>query len=88
MDIQPRFRCVACHRGVLNRSVPRCLYCGADLPAQARLAPEVIAQRDAEHARLEVAPERLAQAAPATALRPGPILPAWRAMRCPESATC
>jgi hypothetical protein len=67
MDIQPRFLCVACHRGVLNRSVPRCLYCGADLPAEARLAPEVIAQRDAEHARLEAARKRLARAAPAHA---------------------
>jgi hypothetical protein len=52
-EIGPRFRCAVCERGVLNRAVPRCLYCGADLPAEVRLAPEVIAQRDAEHARKE-----------------------------------
>ncbi len=49
-DVGPRFRCTVCDRGVLNRAVPHCLYCGADLPAEARLAPEVIAQLDAEHA--------------------------------------
>ncbi len=63
-DVEPKFRCTGCNRGVLNRSVVRCLYCGADLPAEARLAPEQIAQRDAEHARMEEARKRLAQPAP------------------------
>jgi len=52
-DIAPRFCCAVCERGVLNRDVARCLYCGADLPPEVRLAPEVIARRDAEHARNE-----------------------------------
>jgi hypothetical protein len=63
-DTEPKFRCTGCNRGVLNRSVPRCLYCGVDLPAEARLAPELIAQRDAEHARIEASRRRLAQSAP------------------------
>ncbi|KQV54559.1 MULTISPECIES: hypothetical protein [unclassified Duganella] len=42
----------------------RCLYCGADLPAEARLAPEQVAQRDAEHVRLEANRARLAQYQP------------------------
>lgn len=49
----PKFRCAVCERGVLNRAVQRCLYCGADLPEEVRLAPEVIARRDVEHARKE-----------------------------------
>jgi hypothetical protein len=56
---EPMFRCTGCNRGILNRCVARCLYCGADLPAEARLAPEMIAQRDAEHARMEEARKRL-----------------------------
>jgi hypothetical protein len=60
-QVEPKFRCTGCNRGILNRSVARCLYCGADLPAEARLAPEVIAQRDAEHARMEEARRRMAQ---------------------------
>ncbi|HEY0587352.1 MAG TPA: hypothetical protein VGD52_14550 [Pseudoduganella sp.] len=60
-QLEPKFRCTGCNRGILNRSVARCLYCGADLPAEARLAPEVIAQRDAEHARMEEARRRMAQ---------------------------
>ncbi|SFG91131.1 hypothetical protein SAMN05518865_12267 [Duganella sp. CF458] len=63
-QLEPKFRCTGCNRGILNRSVARCLYCGADLPAEARLAPEVIAQRDAEHARMEEARKRLAQHPP------------------------
>ncbi|MGW8393587.1 hypothetical protein [Pseudoduganella sp. HUAS MS19] len=63
-DVEPQFRCVGCNRGVLNRSVARCLYCGVDLPAEARLSPEQIAQRNAEHARMEEARRRLAQPAP------------------------
>lgn len=53
-EIAPKFRCAACDRGVLNRAVQRCLYCGADLPSEVRLAPEVIAKRDEEHKRKEV----------------------------------
>ncbi|WP_426163062.1 hypothetical protein [Pseudoduganella sp. R-34] len=60
-QLEPMFRCTGCNRGILNRCVARCLYCGADLPAEARLAPEMIAQRDAEHARMEEARKRLAQ---------------------------
>jgi hypothetical protein len=63
-DIEPKFRCAVCNRGVLNRSVARCLYCGANLPEEARLAPETIVQRDAEHARMEEARRRLAQVTP------------------------
>lgn len=60
-QLEPMFRCTGCNRGILNRSVARCLYCGADLPAEARLAPEAIALRDAEHARMEETRTRLAQ---------------------------
>jgi len=52
-ELGPKFRCTACERGVLNRAVSRCLYCGADLPEEVKLSPEVIARRDAEHARKE-----------------------------------
>lgn len=60
-QLEPQFRCTGCKRGILNRSVARCLYCGVELPAEARLAPEVIAQRNAHHARMEEARKRLAQ---------------------------
>ncbi len=63
-DIEPKFRCAVCTRGVLNRSAARCLYCGADLPPEVRLAPEAITQREAGHARLEAARARLARQAP------------------------
>jgi hypothetical protein len=52
-EVGPMFRCAVCNRGVLNRAVAHCLYCGADLPEEVRLAPEAIARRDAEHARKE-----------------------------------
>lgn len=63
-ETEPLYRCTGCQRGVLNRSVARCLYCGAELPAQARLKPEAIAARDAEHARLEARRARQAAAQP------------------------
>ncbi|XLZ70483.1 hypothetical protein ABT364_00525 [Massilia sp. SR12] len=63
-DVAPKFRCAVCARGVLNRAVARCLYCGADLPEEVRLAPEVVAQREANLARAEAARARLAQVAP------------------------
>ncbi|WP_028104422.1 hypothetical protein [Pseudoduganella violaceinigra] len=63
-ELEPKFRCVGCKRGLLNRSVARCLYCGADVPEEARLAPEAIAQRDAVHARMEASRARLAQYVP------------------------
>jgi len=62
--VEPKFRCTGCNRGVLNRSVARCLYCGAALQAGAMLAPEAVARRDAELARLEEARKRLAQTTP------------------------
>ncbi len=52
-EVAPKFRCAVCNRGVLNRAVSRCLYCGADLPQDVRLPPGVIARCDAEHARKE-----------------------------------
>ncbi|WP_374582434.1 hypothetical protein [Pseudoduganella sp.] len=63
-EVKPKFSCAACKRGVLNRAVARCLYCGADLPPEARLAPEVIARREARLARAEAARARLAAAPP------------------------
>lgn len=63
-DVAPKFRCAVCRRGVLNRAVARCLYCGADLPQEVRLAPELVAQREANLARAEAARARLAQPAP------------------------
>ncbi|MYN04417.1 hypothetical protein GTP41_20205 [Pseudoduganella sp. DS3] len=63
-DVTPKFRCAVCRRGVLNRAVARCLYCGADLPQEVRLAPELVAQREANLARAEAARARLAQPAP------------------------
>ncbi len=66
-DIEPKFRCAACNRGVLNRSVARCLYCGANLPEEVKLAPELIAQREAEHARREEIRARLTLRSPVQA---------------------
>ena len=62
--IEPKLRCAVCTRGVLNRSAARCLYCGAELPPEVRLAPEAIAQREAGHARMEVVRARLARRPP------------------------
>lgn len=36
----PRHRCPACTRGVLNRHVKHCLYCGAALPASCLASPD------------------------------------------------
>lgn len=74
-EVGPKFRCAVCDRGVLNRAVARCLYCGADLPAEARLAPEIIAQREANLARAEAARARLAQQRPQVVESPaiGPL---------------
>ncbi len=58
-DPEPKFRCAVCSRGVLNRSVAACLYCGADLPEEVRFAPEEIARREADLARAEAARARL-----------------------------
>jgi len=72
-DVEPQFRCTGCKRGVLNRSVARCLYCGEPLPAEARLAPEVVAQRDAVHARMEEA--RLRRSQPSRPQAQGSAIP-------------
>jgi hypothetical protein len=48
----PRFKCTGCDRGVLNRDFARCLYCGADLPADVLLPAAEIARRDAARMRL------------------------------------
>jgi hypothetical protein len=45
-DIKPKFLCPSCHRGVLNRSAERCLFCGAKLPAGVRLSLEEISARE------------------------------------------
>lgn len=52
-DVEPKFRCTACNRGVLNRAVSRCLFCGTALSAVVLLSQEEIAKRDAEHEALE-----------------------------------
>lgn len=45
-DIRPLHRCTRCERGVLNRRVSHCLYCGAQLPASALASPGEIAEAD------------------------------------------
>lgn len=45
-EIKPKFQCPDCHRGVLNRSAERCLFCGAALPEGMRLNTEEIAERE------------------------------------------
>lgn len=45
-DIKPKFQCLSCHRGVLNRAAERCLFCGAILPADVRLSADEIAARE------------------------------------------
>lgn len=47
----PRYYCAACHRNVINREFPRCLYCDAVLPAEVLLpAGTMRAQADAGQA--------------------------------------
>jgi hypothetical protein len=53
VDHAPKLQCPACRRGVLNRRVNHCLYCGAQLPAsvQASLADIAAADASAEYER-------------------------------------
>ncbi|MCE3261448.1 MAG: hypothetical protein K0R43_527 [Pseudoduganella sp.] len=63
-EVEPLFRCCECNRGILNRSVARCLYCGAALPPAARLTPEQVASREADLARLAARRSQVAAAQP------------------------
>jgi len=46
-EIKSKFQCASCHRGILNRSAERCLFCGELLPAGVRLSGDKIAAREA-----------------------------------------
>lgn len=64
-DIAPQYLCPACQRGVLNRRVSACLYCGAQLPAAVLATPAAIAlAQDKERREREIA---------AFAPTPGPV---------------
>jgi hypothetical protein len=53
LDHAPKYQCPECRRGVLNRRVSHCLYCGAQLPASVLASPADVAVADAnlEHER-------------------------------------
>jgi hypothetical protein len=57
MNTPALYHCSACQRGVLNRRVPHCLFCGARLP-------EMILLTDAQLPRVTESPSRRLQAAP------------------------
>lgn len=42
-DVAPKYQCPDCRRGVLNRRVKHCLYCGAQLPAHVLASEQEIA---------------------------------------------
>ncbi|QDU65407.1 hypothetical protein [Engelhardtia mirabilis] len=44
------FRCPACTRGVFNRRVPTCEFCGAELPAELLLMVDEQQELDADAA--------------------------------------
>jgi hypothetical protein len=47
----PRYRCPSCSRGVLNRRVSHCLFCGAQLSAADLAGPGEIVRMDEQAAR-------------------------------------
>lgn len=51
IDPAPKYCCPECRRGVLNRRVKHCLYCGAQLPASVLATPAQIAEGDASAER-------------------------------------
>ncbi|MFL6657462.1 MAG: hypothetical protein ACJ8GW_05280 [Massilia sp.] len=48
MEIRSRFVCPICDRGILNRKINKCLYCGAALPSELLFSSEKIAAMDAQ----------------------------------------
>lgn len=54
VEAHSKYKCPSCNRGVLNRKVDRCLYCGATLPSDLLFSKEEIAALDEqERARRE-----------------------------------
>lgn len=51
LDHAPKYQCPDCRRGVLNRRVNHCLYCGAQLPASVLASPTEIAAAEASAER-------------------------------------
>jgi hypothetical protein len=45
-EIAPKFQCQDCKRGVLNRRVKHCLYCGVALPLNVLATPEELAEAE------------------------------------------
>lgn len=66
-DIVPKYRCDTCKRGVLNRRVSHCLYCGAQLAAAVLPTPQEIVAADDQERRER---ETYALSAPAPVAQP------------------
>jgi hypothetical protein len=66
-DIVPRYLCGTCQRGVLNRRIKHCLYCGAQLAAAVLFTPEEIVAADDQERRER---ETYALSAPAPMAQP------------------
>ena len=67
IDVVPRYRCDTCKRGVLNRRVSHCLYCGAQLAAAVLATPQEIVAADDQERRER---ETYALSAPAPVAQP------------------
>ncbi|QAU33426.1 hypothetical protein [Janthinobacterium sp. 17J80-10] len=52
-EVRFRYRCPACDKGILNRKIDRCLYCGATLPPELLLSKEIVAELDRQQQDLE-----------------------------------
>lgn len=52
-EVRLRYRCPACNRGILNRKIGRCLYCGATLPPELLLSQEQVAELERQKQELE-----------------------------------
>jgi hypothetical protein len=48
MEIRSKYVCPICDRGILNRKINKCLYCGAALPPELLFSSEKIAAMDAQ----------------------------------------
>ena len=68
-DVAPKYQCPDCRRGVLNRRVKHCLYCGAQLPAHILASEQEIAAAETSAVR-----ERKTYDLSAPAQAPEPIM--------------
>lgn len=60
-EVTPRYTCPDCGRGILNRRITRCLYCGATLPQNVLLSKEQIAELDRQKEEKKRRPETSSQ---------------------------